>query len=1003
MFWKLCFRLVIVLLGLWLIFDLVARLVVEIFWFQEVGYLQVFLLKLVTQGVLWVIAFGISAGYLLFNLTLAQRLEYQTVSGDLVRDERYSLDSSVPHQQSMWVSGEPSQSRLGNQILRPYRLNSLVPVVLALSLLIELTLFHYGQVALRYWHPSVMEPNVSPVLPTLFKLEVIWQLVKQLQTQIWYLGLLFGLAIALLIYPRFLFRVIAIVMSAIFGLILSGHWAYVLQYFHPTPFKESEPVFNSDISFYIFSLPIWELLEFWFWGLFLYSLLAVALTYLLSGNSLSEGNFRGFSLPQRRHIHGLAGCWMLVVALSYWISRYKLLYSPRGVAYGASYTDVRVDVPVYTALSLIAAAIATFLFWQMIFWQPKATNRRFLLYGLGVYTVMAVGAGSVLPTLVQRFIVQPNELALERPYIERSIALTRQAFDLEKIDARTFAPQGQLTYADIQANDLTIRNIRLWDQRPLLETNRQLQQIRPYYRFPDADIDRYTLQQNVSGEKPSAPEKQTQPARTSANVANTERQQTLIAARELDYSAVPQEAQTWVNKHLIYTHGYGFTLSPVNTVAPGGLPEYFIKDIGVSEGSSLSTSSPAIRASIPIGQPRIYYGEITNNYVMTGTLAKELDYPSGSDNVYNTYDGRGGINIGSFWRQCLFAKYLNDWQMLLTREFVPETKLLFRRNINQRIQAIAPFLQYDRDPYLVVADTQEGEQQQSYLYWIVDAYTTSDRYPYSDTGEEGINYIRNSVKVVIDAYHGTVNFYIADTRDPIIATWQRIFPEMFKPFSAMPMTLRSHIRYPVDLFTIQSERLKTYHMTDPQVFYNREDQWQIPNEVYGNKPQLVEPYYLITSLPTVPFEEFILLLPYTPRQRTNLIAWLAARADGENYGKLLLYQFPKQRLVYGPEQIEARINQDPIISQQISLWNRQGSRAIQGNLLVIPIEQSLLYVEPIYLEAEQNSLPTLVRVIVAYENRIVMAQTLEQALRTIFQEKEITAPPIVRPLEEPAQ
>jgi hypothetical protein len=342
--------------------------------------------------------------------------------------------------------------------------------------------------------------------------------------------------------------------------------------------------------------------------------------------------------------------------------------------------------------------------------------------------------------------------------------------------------------------------------------------------------------------------------------------------------------------------------------------------------------------------------------------------------------------------------------MLLTKDFLPQTKLLFRRNINQRIRAIAPFLRYDSDPYLVVAAAREqGEKEQNYLYWIVDAYTTSDRYPYSDPGSEGINYIRNSVKVVIDAYHGWVDFYIADSSDPIIATWQRIFPGLFKPLSAMPATLRSHIRYPVDFFSVQSERLMTYHMTDTQVFYNREDQWQIANEVYGNQPRLVEPYYLITSLPTVPFEEFILLLPYTPSQRTNLIAWLAARSDGENYGKLLLYEFPKQQLVYGTEQIEARINQDPVISQQISLWNRQGSRAIQGNLLVIPIEQSLLYVEPIYLEAVQNSLPTLVRVVVAYENRIVMAESLEQALQAIFQTQDTTSPPIVRPVEEPTQ
>jgi uncharacterized membrane protein (UPF0182 family) len=605
---------------------------------------------------------------------------------------------------------------------------------------------------------------------------------------------------------------------------------------------------------------------------------------------------------------------------------------------------------------------------------------------------------------VQYLVVQPNELQREQPYIQRTIALTRQAFDLDAIDAETFNPTGDLTQADIEENDLTIRNIRLWDQQPLLETNRQLQQIRLYYRFPDADIDRYTLFREAPGERPAAPGKPS-PTNQEENQA-TEKRQVLIAARELDYTAVPQQAQTWVNRHLIYTHGFGFTMSPVNTVGPGGLPEYFIKDIAGTGESALTTSSEAIRNSIPIGQPRIYFGEITNTHVMTGTRVRELDFPSGSDNFYNAYDGSGGIGIGSPWRRLLFAMYLKDWQMLFTQDFLPDTKVLFRRNIKQRVRAIAPFLQFDSDPYIVATDAQpengsgDFKSNGNYLFWIMDAYTTSDRYPYSDTTSEDINYIRNSVKVVVDAYHGTVNFYIADPRDPIITTWAKIFPNTFKPLSDLPPTLLKHIRYPVDLFKIQSERLMTYHMTDPQVFYNREDQWQIPTEIYGNEARPVDPYYLITSLPTVPFEEFILLLPYTPRQRSNLIAWLAARSDGENYGKLLLYVFPKERLVYGPEQIEARINQDPVISQQISLWNRQGSRAVQGNLLIIPIEQSLLYVEPIYLEATQNRLPTLVRVIVAFENRIVMAPTLEQALEGIFQPEVTPAPAIIRPVDE---
>ncbi|WP_138502001.1 UPF0182 family protein [Nostoc sp. PA-18-2419] len=993
MFWKWSFRVFIVFLGFWVLLDLVSRLGAEIFWFEEVGYLRVFLVRLVTRGILWVVVASVSAAYLLINLALAQRLKYPRS----LKIEEVKLKSDSKNFLSRDYSRRERILRPETQALKPLKLPWLLPLVLIFSLLIGLMLAHYGQIALSYWHSPIDNTNLP--IPALFRPQRIWQLLRQIVSQIWYLGLIVAGAIAILIYPGFLLAAIAVIFSTIFGSILFQNWAKVLEYFHPTTFNTTEPLFGQDISFYIFSLPFWQLLELWLMGLFLYGFVAVSLTYLLSAESLSQGIFPGFSPQQQRHLSAMGGLLMLLVALSYWLSRYELVYSTRGVSYGASYTDVTAQLPAYTLLCVVALGIAFYLLWRTLFWKPKSQYRRLVVYGLGVYLILVPVTDVVLPTVVQYLIVQPNELQREQPYIQRTIALTRQAFDLEAIDAKTFNPQGTLTEADIQKNNLTIRNIRLWDERPLLETNRQLQQIRPYYRFPDADIDRYTLKTEVSSDRASVP------AASKPELVGVERRQVLIAARELDYGAVPQQAQTWVNRHLIYTHGFGFTVSPVNTVAPGGLPEYFVKDIS-SDSSALTTSSQGIRESIPIVKPRIYYGEITNTYVMTGTKVRELDYPSGSDNVYNSYDGQGGIKIGSGWRRWLYAMYLKDWQMVFTQDFLPDTKLLLRRNIKQRIQAIAPFLQFDSDPYLVTADANPQNTNpdypngKNYLYWIVDAYTTSDRYPYSDTGSEGINYIRNSVKVVIDAYHGIVNFYIADRSDPIIATWSKIFPNTFKPLSTMPVNLRNHIRYPEDLFKIQSQRLMTYHMTDPQVFYNREDQWQIPNEIYGSEPRPVEPYYLITGLPTVTFEEFILLLPYTPKQRTNLIAWLAARSDSVNYGKLLLYIFPKEKLIYGPEQIEARINQDPVISQQISLWNRQGSRAIQGNLLVIPIEQSLLYVEPIYLEATQNSLPTLVRVVVAYENRIVMAQTLEQALQAIFK-PEVTPPAaIIRPVEE---
>jgi hypothetical protein len=481
----------------------------------------------------------------------------------------------------------------------------------------------------------------------------------------------------------------------------------------------------------------------------------------------------------------------------------------------------------------------------------------------------------------------------------------------------------------------------------------------------------------------------------------------LVAARELEYRNVPPEAQTWINQHLIYTHGYGFTLSPVNIAEPSGLPTYFVKDIGTgNDEGTLQTATADIAASIPIDNPRIYFGELTQSYVMTGTKVQELDYPSGDDNRYNTYDGTGGVAIASWWRRGLFSLYLRDWQMLFTQNFTPQTKVLFRRQIKERVEKLAPFLRFDSNPYLVTANVaansshpDSGKTDQGTLFWVIDAYTVSDRYPYSDPGQENFNYIRNSVKVVIDAYNGSVTFYSVDFNDPILQTWQRIFPQLFQPIAAMPPGLQSHMRYPPDLFWVQSQSLLTYHMTDPQVFYNREDQWQLSKEIYDAKSQQVKPYYLIMKLPEADAEEFILLYPFTPVRRNNLIAWLAARSDGENYGKRLLYQFPKRELIFGSEQIEALINQDPVISQQISLWNRQGSRALQGNLLIIPIENALLYVEPLYLEAEANSVPILARVIVIYENKIVMAETLEQALAGIFQPEGRNSETIVRPVD----
>lgn len=987
------FQIIILILGLWLFFELASRLVAEILWFQEVGYLQVLLLRLKTKGLLAVIPTAVSAVFLMGNLALARRLQHP-------------IQETTSPVAGGFFAAVNLKKTAKNYPLFPAKPLLAFPwlllAILGLSSIAGLTVIHCGQLAVNSLGYFGRDGSLPP-LPIQLDMQSIQHGAVQLFSNWWQLAVLLGAILALAIKPEFWVRAIALFISLAIGLIAASRWTKLLQYFHLSNFNTNDPIFSLDISFYIFTLPMLELVALGLTVIFLYGLTSVSLTYLLSGNSLSIGRFFGFSRSQQRHLYALGAALMLASALRYWLARYDLLYSRGDVSYGANYADVTVRLPCYGFLSIFAGAIALLMLWPVFNLKIQNYNLKKIIL---IFLILNISLGWLLPKVVQTLIVEPNQLARERPYIQRSIAFTQKAFELNKIEVKTFDPLGKLTYADLEKNQLTIGNIRLWDKRPLLQTNRQLQQIRPYYKFLDADIDRYTI------------------LNPKAKTKETESQQVIIAARELDYTAVAAEAQTWVNEHLVYTHGYGFTLSPVNTIGAGGLPAYFVKDIGVEANigeTALDITSDRIRASIPIGHPRIYYGEVTDTDVMTPTKVKEFDYPSGDENVYNTYSGKGGIAIGPMWRRWVFANYLKNWQMAFTRNFTSETKLLYRRNINKRVRAIAPFLRYDSDPYLVAANAKidPGNIEQNpdqikkiiqpspsalknspnYLYWIIDAYTTSDRYPYSDPGDREFNYIRNSVKVVIDAYNGAVDFYVANPSDPIIKSWMAIFPGLFKPLDKMPPALRKHIRYPVDLFSVQSERLLTYHMEDPQVFYNREDLWRVPNEIYGGEQQAVEPYYLITKLPTETSEEFILLLPFTPVSRNNLIAWLAGRSDEDDYGKLLLYQFPKQRLVYGPEQIEALINQDPVISEQISLWNTQGSKAIQGNLLVIPIEQSLLYVEPLYLEAERNSLPTLIRVIVAYENRIVMAENLDQALKALFQPKATNKPAIVRPVE----
>ena len=579
-------------------------------------------------------------------------------------------------------------------------------------------------------------------------------------------------------------------------------------------------------------------------------------------------------------------------------------------------------------------------------WQR---NFRLILYGIGGWTVAAIIIGGIFPALIQRFQVEPSELVREGPYIEYNIQFTREAFGLNRIEEESFPAEDMPNIQDIVQNETTLSNIRLWDPRPLKDTYNQIQSFRPYYDFNDVDVDRYII--------------------------DNEYRQAMLSARELTAEKLPSEAQTWVNRRLQFTHGYGIALNTVTEVSTEGLPVLRMQDI-----------PPA--GDLEIARPEIYFGEKTNEYVVVNTKTQEFDFPMGDENVYGHYQGRDGVSLGNFARRLLYAWQFGDLNILISGELSSESRILYYRNIQERVNHLAPFLNLDNDPYVALI---EGK-----LFWIQDAYTTTNRYPYSEPVAGEFNYVRNSVKAVIDAYNGNVTFYVTEPDDALIRTYQAIFPELFTSFEQMPESLRAHIRYPEDMFNIQASVYQRYHMRDIRVFYNKEDQWAVPREYYAGKEQPMESYYIIMRLPDEEKEEFLLMLPFTPVNKNNTIGWLAARSDGGNYGKLLAYLFPKERLVYGPSQIENRIQQDTVITEQFALWGRGGSRVLRGNLLLIPIGTSKIYVEPVFLQAESGGLPELKRVIVAAGDRIAMEPTLETSLMAIFGDEA----PLPKPIEE---
>jgi uncharacterized membrane protein (UPF0182 family) len=714
------------------------------------------------------------------------------------------------------------------------------------------------------------------------------------------------------------------VVAGLIGLYAANQWNVWLAYLNAEPFGQSDPVLGYDVGFYVFSLPVWQQLRGVAQVLVVLAGLVAGGLYLVSGSLVTVSGFGGrFSMTRavRLHLSALVGVFFLLLALAAYLSRAEHLLQPTALIFGGSYADVMGRMPASLLLAgvcVIGAALAAV--------QAYSTRNWPIPVAIGLYVAVALG-GEVYSSVLQRFVVAPNEQTRESPYIQYNIDATRRAFALDGVEESQLSGDALLTSADIKRNAATLENVRLWDHEPLLETFGQIQEIRTYYEFDAVDNDRYRINGNL--------------------------RQVMLSARELNSASLPN--RTWVNERLTFTHGYGLTLGPVNEVTSEGLPVLFVRDL-----------PPVTTPGFTIDEPSLYFGELSNDYVIVKTRTREFHYPRGDDNVFKEYDGKGGVLLSSLWRKLLFAFRFGAYQIVLSDDITPESRVLFNRNIGTRVRTIAPFLDFDRDPYLVLA---EGR-----LFWIYDAYTTSSRYPYSAPVNNRINYVRNSVKFVIDAYDGTTTAYLADGSDPIIGAYSRAFPGLFVPMSQMPDVLRAHVRYPEDIFALQARMYTTYHMTQPAVFYNREDQWEVPTIDEGGEARPMEPYYTIMRLPGEQEAEFIQMLPYTPRRRDNLAAWLVARSDGENYGKLRVFEFPKQKLVFGPRQV-------------VALWNQQGSQVIWGTLMVIPVEESLIYVRPLYLKANTGRIPELTRVIVAYQNQIVMEETLEAGLAQIFGER----------------
>jgi uncharacterized protein len=733
----------------------------------------------------------------------------------------------------------------------------------------------------------------------------------------------------------------ALLMAFFLAAAGANSWQSFLRYVYRVPYGEADPIFGQDISFYLFELPVYRFAQSWLMVVLLVAALGALVFYGATLFRLGQdGRVQIQAVPAyaRRHLAILGTLFFILWAVGYWMDTYGLLFSAQGVVFGAGYTDLNATLWALRVQMVLILLLAVTLLLNAFRNLPRLP-----LYVGGLWLVATFGLGVVFPGIMQSYLVEPNELARETPFIEHNIRFTRMAFKLDEVETRPFTDVTPLAQDDLDDNEAALNNIRIWDYRPLYDTYTQLQALRPYYQFSPIDIDRYEIE--------------------------GETRQVMLAAREMNQGGL--QSPSWVNQRLEFTHGYGIAMNPVDRVTRDGRPEFFIRDL-----------PPTSTIPLEVTRPEIYFGETMENIVYVNSSLEEFNYPLDDESIYGSYEGTGGVPIGNWLQRLAFASRFADTNLVLSDYVTPETRVLFHRQIGERIRQITPFLILDRDPYLIVADGR--------LVWMQDAYTASDNFPYSTPfqTEEGdtFNYIRNAVKVTVDAYNGDVIYYLSDAEDPLIQTYARAFPNLFRPLEEMPATVRAHVRYPEDFFRIQTEQYLRYHMTGVQIFYNQEDLWAIPQEQSGAAAQPMEPYYVTFRLPGESETEYLLIQPYTPSNRNNMVAWLAARNDGENYGQLVAYELSRQELVFGPSQVEARINQDPQISEQLTLWNQQGSSVIRGNLLVIPLNDSFLYVEPLYLQADTGALPELQRVIVASGEEVVMRETLDEALAALIED-----------------